>query len=137
MARSQREHGLAAVERLNLRLLIDAQHDGMLGRGHIEADDIADLGDEVGIRQQGAPDGDQVELAPLEQVHRGIQARRLGGDRTAPVGAVQEDVVESDRADCDHRRRNHLRRRARLVQQLRQLRRHLRPRLGHPQLGRI
>src|ERR1035437_9139704 len=46
LARSHGQHGLAAVQRLDLRLLIDAQHDGALGRGHVEADNVANLGDE-------------------------------------------------------------------------------------------
>ena len=49
LARSHGEHGLAAVQRLDLRLLIDTQYDGALGWGYVEADDVAHLGDEVGI----------------------------------------------------------------------------------------
>lgn len=49
LARSHGQQGLAAVERLDLRFLIDAQHDRVLGRSHVETDDVADLGDEVGI----------------------------------------------------------------------------------------
>jgi len=49
LARSHGEHGLAAVQRLDLRLLIDTQYDGALGWGHVEADDVAHLGDEVGV----------------------------------------------------------------------------------------
>jgi hypothetical protein len=45
LARPHRQDGLAAVQRLDLRLLIDAQHDGALGRGHVEADNVANLGD--------------------------------------------------------------------------------------------
>ena len=52
LAWPHRQHGLAAVEGLDLRLLIDAQHDGVLGRGDIETDDIAHLGDELGIGRQ-------------------------------------------------------------------------------------
>ena len=49
LARWHGQHGLAAVQRLDLRLLIDAQHNGALGRGHVEADDVANLGDEAGV----------------------------------------------------------------------------------------
>src|SRR6266446_9703209 len=49
LARSHGQHRLTAVQRLDLRLLIDTQYDGALGRGHVEADDVANLGDEVGI----------------------------------------------------------------------------------------
>ncbi|MCP1838491.1 hypothetical protein ACVIHI_000144 [Bradyrhizobium sp. USDA 4524] len=41
------QHGLAAVERLNLGLLVHTQDDGMLGRGDVEADHIAHLGHEI------------------------------------------------------------------------------------------
>jgi hypothetical protein len=39
---------LAAVQRLDLLLFVDTEYDGALRRGHIEADDIANLGDKVG-----------------------------------------------------------------------------------------
>src|SRR5437660_2311232 len=52
LARSHGQHRLAAVQRLNLRLLIDAQHDGALGRGHVEADDVANLGNEIGVGRE-------------------------------------------------------------------------------------
>jgi hypothetical protein len=34
---------------LDLAFLIDAQHDGVLGRVEIEADDVGDLGDQFGV----------------------------------------------------------------------------------------
>ena len=49
LIRSHREHGLAAVQRLDLRLLVGAQHDSRLGRSHVEADDVTHLGDEVAV----------------------------------------------------------------------------------------
>jgi hypothetical protein len=39
--RLARSHGLAAAQGLDLRFLIDAEHDGALGRGHVETDDVA------------------------------------------------------------------------------------------------
>ena len=41
--------GARAVERLDLGLLIDAQHHGGLGRIQVEPDDIADLVDELRV----------------------------------------------------------------------------------------
>jgi hypothetical protein len=38
-----RRAGLGAIERTNLRLLVDRQHDGMRWRVDIEADDIDEL----------------------------------------------------------------------------------------------
>jgi hypothetical protein len=34
---------------VDLRLLIDAEHDGALGRDDVEPDDIANLGDEIRV----------------------------------------------------------------------------------------
>ena len=49
-ARHQRQHRRRAVERLDLRLLIDAQHDRGLGRIEVQPDDVAHLVDELRIR---------------------------------------------------------------------------------------
>ena len=37
----QRQAGLGAVERLNLAVFVDAEHDGVGGRIDIEPDDVA------------------------------------------------------------------------------------------------
>ena len=39
----ERQAGLGAIERLDLRFLIDRQHDAMGRRVHVEADEIFDL----------------------------------------------------------------------------------------------
>ena len=44
-----RQTRLGAIERLDLGLLVDRKHDRMLGRGHIEADDVLELGRELRI----------------------------------------------------------------------------------------
>jgi hypothetical protein len=49
-AGQQRQHRRRAVERLDLRLLVDAEHDRRLGRVEVEADDVSDLVDELRIR---------------------------------------------------------------------------------------
>ena len=49
LAWPHRQHGLAAIQRLDLALLVDAKHDHMFGRRHVKSDDIAHFGDEVGI----------------------------------------------------------------------------------------
>jgi hypothetical protein len=48
--RHQRQHRRRTIERLNLRLLVDAQHDRGLGRIEIQPDDVADLVDEPRVR---------------------------------------------------------------------------------------
>ena len=45
----QRQSGLGAIERLDLALFVDRQHDGVCGRIDIEPDDVAQLVDEVRI----------------------------------------------------------------------------------------
>jgi hypothetical protein len=52
VAEAHGQQRLGAIERLNLRLLIDAQHQGTLRRGHVEPDDVADLFDEQRIFRQ-------------------------------------------------------------------------------------
>src|SRR6266404_5227719 len=44
-----RQPRLGAVERLDLAFFIDRQHQGLVGRIEVKADDILDLGDEVRI----------------------------------------------------------------------------------------
>jgi hypothetical protein len=43
------QHGLTTIQRLDLALLVDAEHDRMLGWRHVKPDDIAHFSDEVGI----------------------------------------------------------------------------------------
>jgi hypothetical protein len=49
LARPHRQHGLRAIRRLNLRLLVDAEHDGMRRRMPVQPDDIAHLLDQPRI----------------------------------------------------------------------------------------
>src|ERR1035441_4417702 len=58
-----RQAGGRAVNRLNLRLLIHAQDQGVLGRVHVQADDVADLAGELRVRGQ-LPGLLQVRLQP-------------------------------------------------------------------------
>jgi hypothetical protein len=51
-ARLQWQARLGAVERLDLRFLIDAEYDGMGRRIDVEADDLPELGHELGIARQ-------------------------------------------------------------------------------------
>ena len=49
LAGFDRQARLSAIERLNLALLIHRQHDGVARRGHVEADNRLQFGEEVGI----------------------------------------------------------------------------------------
>ena len=52
LPRPQRQDRRAAIERLNLRLLIDAQDQGAVRRMQIQPDDVADLLDEQRVLRQ-------------------------------------------------------------------------------------
>src|SRR6202163_441067 len=52
LARTHRQHWLAPVERLDLRLLIDAKQDRMGWRRDVEANHIAHLGDKIRVGGQ-------------------------------------------------------------------------------------
>ncbi len=43
LAKPERQHGLGAFERLDLRFLVDAEHDGVVRRIETEPDDVLDL----------------------------------------------------------------------------------------------
>ena len=45
----QRQPGLCAVQRLHLALLVAAQHQRMLGRGHVQPHDVFELLDELRV----------------------------------------------------------------------------------------
>jgi len=47
-----RQDRLFPVERLDLALLVDAEHQCPIGRRQVEPDDVADLVDEQGITRQ-------------------------------------------------------------------------------------
>ena len=71
----ERQARLRAVERLDLALLVDRDDDRVLGRVHVEADDVLDLLDE--LRIVGALEGaNAVRLQPmrLPQALHGAQA---------------------------------------------------------------
>ena len=88
----QLEVALRAFKRLEGRVFVAGEHDGVVGRGHIERNTLGRLGREFGIvadapgfasreinlvRAQEAPDILNVNVA-----------ERLGDQRTAPVGAA-------------------------------------------------
>ena len=66
VAESQGKHRLRVLQRLALALLVDAQHENVLGRAHVQPDDIAQLLDEERV-------GRELEvLAPVR-----LQAKQL------------------------------------------------------------
>jgi len=90
-AGQHRQDRRSAIERLDLGLHIDAQHDGALGRIEVEADDIAHLGYELPVPRE-LPRllavRLQAERTP-DPRHRALREPHLGRERTRrPVGGV-------------------------------------------------
>ena len=69
----QRQHRLGAVERLHLRLFVDAEHQRPIGRMQIDADHVAQLLDEVRIA---------TELERLDAMRLQIRARARSDARS-------------------------------------------------------
>src|SRR5659263_170078 len=82
----------AAVQSLDLALLLDAKHDRLLRRVQVEADDVPDLGLELGIggELEGLPPPRlQPEPSPAAG-DRGVPEAELGGEQPArPVAHPQ------------------------------------------------
>ena len=73
----------SAVEGLDLRLLIDRQDQRVIRRGHVKADDVADLRDELRVRAQ-LPRLHEVRLqpeGPPDPRDRRLRQARLTGHR--------------------------------------------------------
>src|SRR5438093_13575042 len=49
---TERQHRLGAIQCLDLTLLVDAQHQRLVGRVEIETDDVADFGSKLGVAAQ-------------------------------------------------------------------------------------
>ena len=92
-----RQAGLGAVERLDLRLFVDREHDGVGRRVDVEPDHIAQLGDEVGIVRKlelPHPMGPKPVCAP-DALHRAdTDAGRLGHHGGDPVGRLGGRVAQ-------------------------------------------
>jgi len=67
--RQQRQHRRRTVERLDLRLLVDAEHRRRLGRVEVERDDVSDLVDELRI----GGELERLRLVRLEPERRQIR----------------------------------------------------------------
>jgi hypothetical protein len=92
---------------LNLRLLVDRQHHGMLGRVDVEADDVLELGREFGIGRalEGA---DAVRLEVMRRpdtLHRAQGDAAVSGQGAAgPVGRFAGRLGAGQRNDPAHGR---------------------------------
>src|SRR5271169_5304708 len=84
------QNRLGTIQRLNLALFIDTQHQGVVGRVQVEADNIAYLLDEEQVgRDLKAPAAMRLNCKRLEQtMHRRFRnPARLGRFPNAPVGS--------------------------------------------------
>jgi len=111
-----RQKHLQAVQRLNLRLFIDTQHQRMVGRMHVHAGDIPHLFDEqrvlrelesfgtVRLQSKGAPDAADRALA---------QRAALGRGACRPVRGLARLRFQPQREHGLHRRIAYFSRRAR------------------------
>ena len=104
-----RQPRLGAVERLDLALLIDTQHHGLVGRAEIEADHISELVDKpLVVRQLEA--ACQMRFEPVcvpDPPHAGLaEADRPSHRPGAPLGRRRRPLVQGfvDHLS-DHRRR--------------------------------
>ena len=92
-----RQSRLGAVERLDLALLIDRQHQRLVRRVEVEADDVLHLVDEVRIPRQ-LEGLDQVRLQPVrlpDLVHRRRRDPQLRRHcALAPVGGGRRRLVQ-------------------------------------------
>jgi hypothetical protein len=73
LAEHQRQQGLVALQGLNLGLLVEAQHDGVVGGMQVQADDVAHLLDEELVVAQGeaaSPMRLEMEGAPYARHRR-------------------------------------------------------------------
>src|ERR1700733_11378550 len=98
------QHGLAAVQRLNLAFLVDAKHDCMLWGRHVKADDIAHFGNEVRIgRKLECLDLRLQAKRPPDALHgRDRDSRRLGHAARTPMRGILRQTFQrfhNDRFD--------------------------------------
>ena len=88
-ARLERQAGLGAIKGLDLGLFVDRQDEGVGGWRHVEADDVFELGDEVGIvRALEGSEAMRLQLVSLpDALHRAQRHTHHHGHGTAgPVG---------------------------------------------------
>src|SRR5262245_42373815 len=91
LPRTHRQNGLTPVERLDLALLVNTEHQCPFGRRHVEPDDVSYFFYKQRIRRElEAFDavGLQAEGLPNSMNRRGCMAHRLSASRLSGSGAL-------------------------------------------------
>ena len=84
-----RQRLLGPVQRLNLALFVDAEHDRLLGRVQIQADDIGDLRDQLGVGgelERLRPPRLHPVMPPGPQHRRRVHLQMLSEQPRRPMG---------------------------------------------------
>ena len=92
--------GLGAIKRLDMGLLVDRQNEGMGGRCHVEADDVFELSDEVGIvRALERSETMRLQFVSLPNpLHRAQRhTHHLGHGAAGPVGDLTRRLAAGQR----------------------------------------
>src|SRR5438552_3731326 len=118
----QRQAGLGAVKRLDLRFLVERQHYGMSRRIHVEADDVSKLLGKprvIGQLELADPMRLKTVLAPDALHGRDADADLLGHRRRRPMGPLAGRLLQgpSNNRAGDRRAERRNPRSARLVAQ--------------------
>ena len=99
----QRQAGLGSVEGLDLALLVEREHDGVLRRVHVEPDDVTDLGRELRIVRE-LEGADAVRRQPVcapDTLNRGqADPGGPGHSPAGPVGRLSGRFAEGQRDDA-------------------------------------
>ena len=108
-----RQTRLGPIQRLDLALFVDGQHHGVMGRAHVEADDVLDLLGEGGVLGplEGAPAvGLQIVCLPDALYGSERQVHGLGHGPAGPVGDLARRLGAGERQNLGHygRRRGRL-----------------------------
>ena len=96
----ERQAWLGAVECLDLGLLVDREHQRVGGRSHVEADDVFELGDEIGIaRVFEGSETVRLQLVRLpDPLHRAQRnAHDLGHGAAGPVRGLTRRFAAGQR----------------------------------------
>jgi len=100
-----RQQWLAAIERLDLRLLIDAQHQGMVGRIEVKPDNVTHLGDNqrvsgqleslqaVRLQPEGTPDPPDARSRDARVPGHAARTPMRGSRRSA-LQCLHDDVFD-------------------------------------------